>query len=268
MDPMTALALVTAGTGVLNYLSGQEQSDAISEASAKEAQAQANALALQERMYDEGIERQAPWLAAGQNALAGMQDYQFSPYAPVQFGEVDVTQDPGYQFRMEQGQQALERAQAGQPGGALSGRALKEAMRYNQGLASQEYGQAYGRSVDEYNRGVGEQNRAYGMQSDAFNRLASLAGVGQTAIQGQQNLSSQYGQNVGNLMLQQGQGAGQAALAQGGVQAGMYSNLANTAMQGANLYQQQNALNRLYPQQQTGQYSLYDQAMYANYPTP
>jgi hypothetical protein len=252
------LPAAIATSGVLNYLSGQEQSGAISEASAEEAQAQANALALQERMYDEGIERQAPWLAAGQNALADLTQFQGPEYSPL---SVNLESDPGYQFRMEQGQQALERAQAGQPGGALSGRALKEAMRYNQGLASQEYGQAYGRAERER-----ETERAYG--SDAFNRLASLAGVGQTAMQGQQNLASQYGQNVGNLMLQQGQGAGQAALAQGGVQAGMYNNLANTAMQGANLYQQQNALNRLYPEQQTGQYSLYDQAMYANYPTP
>jgi hypothetical protein len=63
--------------------------------------------------------------------------------------------DPGYQFRLDQGNKALERATAAR-GGLGSGKYLKDAMSYNQGQASQEYG-------------------------NSFNRLMALAGMGQTA---------------------------------------------------------------------------------------
>lgn len=46
---------------------------------------------------------------------------------------------PGYKFQLEQGQSALERSQAAR-GGLLSGRAMKEAMSFGQGLASNAYG--------------------------------------------------------------------------------------------------------------------------------
>lgn len=47
-------------------------------------------------------------------------------------------QDPGYQFRREQGEQAINRSAAAR-GGRLGGAALKELARYNSGLASQEF---------------------------------------------------------------------------------------------------------------------------------
>jgi hypothetical protein len=65
--------------------------------------------------------------------------------------------DPGYQWRVEKGENALTRAAAAR--GLLgSGKFLKDAMRFNQGEASQEFGNAY-------------------------NRLTNLAGLGQTATQ-------------------------------------------------------------------------------------
>lgn len=65
------------------------------------------------------------------------------------------TKDPGYQFRLDQGNQALTRAAAAS-GTLGSGKYLKDAMTYNQGQASQEFGNSY-------------------------NRLMGLAGMGQTA---------------------------------------------------------------------------------------
>lgn len=55
-------------------------------------------------------------------------------------GDMEQYQEsPGYQFQLEQGQQALERSQAAR-GGLMSGRAAKESMRFGQGLASQDFG--------------------------------------------------------------------------------------------------------------------------------
>jgi len=86
------------------------------------------------------------------------------------FSPGDLTKDPGYQFRLQQGQQALERSQAAR-GGMQSGAALKAAQEYGQGLADQTYGEAYQRWLQ------GQQN-TYGM-------LSGTAGRGQQAAQQQ-----------------------------------------------------------------------------------
>jgi len=76
---------------------------------------------------------------------------------------VDVTQDPGYQFRMRQGEQALQRQQSA-GGRSMSGAALKEMGRYSQGLASQEYGAAY--------------NRASSLRGERLSMLGQLGQMG------------------------------------------------------------------------------------------
>jgi hypothetical protein len=66
-----------------------------------------------------------------------------------------VMNDPGYQFRLQQGQKALERSAAAR--GALNtGGTLANTMDYSQGLASQEYQNAYNRALGEYQMGYGQ----------------------------------------------------------------------------------------------------------------
>lgn len=88
-----------------------------------------------------------------------------------------IQADPGYNFRLQQGQQALDR-QAAAGGRLFSGAQIKAGARYNQDYASNEFGNAY-------------------------NRLASLAGLQQTStgqINNQlQNLGTQTGQALGNI---------------------------------------------------------------------
>ena len=61
------------------------------------------------------------------------------------FKPPDVTDDPGYQFRLRQGQEALD-ASAAARGGLGSGAQQKALLEYGQDLGSQEYQAAYGRS--------------------------------------------------------------------------------------------------------------------------
>lgn len=96
----------------------------------------------------------------------------------------DVTQIPGYQFRFDQGINALNNSLAA-GGDRFSGRAMKAAQRFGQGIASQEYGQH-------------------------FNRLAGLAGTGQTAVGQSGTAGMQAAGNIGNAMM-----AGGRAQAQG-----------------------------------------------------
>ena len=77
----------------------------------------------------------------------------------------DVTQDPGYQFGMQQGQTALNN-QLGARGMRNSGAALKAASRFGTDYATTKYDQAFNRQVAN--------------RSAQLNPLQSLAGLGQT----------------------------------------------------------------------------------------
>lgn len=91
---------------------------------------------------------------------------------------------PGFRFRRSEGEKALVRSQAAR-GGLLSGRAVKEALRYNQDFASNEFGNFIKRifSLSEQGRGAAAQSASAGM--GAANSIASLlANTGQAQAQG------------------------------------------------------------------------------------
>lgn len=86
--------------------------------------------------------------------------------------------DPGFQFRLDKAQQALERSQAAR-GGGLGGGAAKELNREIQGVASGEFGSAF--------------NRFETQNNDRFSRLNALAGRGfQASDESGQNLIGGY----------------------------------------------------------------------------
>lgn len=100
-------------------------------------------------------------------------------FGPEQF---KAGMDPGYQWRLQQGAQGvMNTAAAGS--GALSGPALKALMEYNQGAASQEYGAAF--------------NRFQTQQGNIFQRLTSMASMGQNAAAGVGNQAVSTGGNIG-----------------------------------------------------------------------
>jgi hypothetical protein len=159
---------------------GSAQAAAASRAADLQYQQFRDIAALQEPFRQVGI-RALPQLEAQRNMMPGA----FT-------GKVDLTQDPGYAFRFSEGQKALDRSAAVRSG-AMSGSALKNAVRFGQDYGSQEYQNAYNRALTGYNADVARETTGY-------NRLATLAGYGPTAT-GQigaagQNMAS----NVGNLM--------------------------------------------------------------------
>ena len=122
------------------------------------------------------------------------------------FSMADYQQDPGYQFRLQEGLKQLGRQSAAR-GGALSGATLRGVQGYSQGLASQEYGNAYQRFMEQ------QQNR--------YNMLAGQQGVGYRAGGDLANLSTNYGANMANIAM--GQGAVDAA--QTAAKYGMYGDI-------------------------------------------
>jgi len=141
--------------------------DAAKDAGRSQAAAAAAAIAEQRRQYDQNRTDLAPYRQAGSTAIgqlsAGTADgADFNR----DFTMADFVKDPGYQFRMDEGARAID-AGASARGGVLSGRAGKELQRYGQDYASGEYSTAY--------------NRFNADRNTRFNRLASVAGIGQTA---------------------------------------------------------------------------------------
>ena len=166
-------------------------SSAAKSAAATSAASADKATELQQKIYEESVARQQPFLQTGTeffNRLAALQ--RGGPEAQQQF----LQMDPGYGFRLSEGLKAMERGAAAR-GGLMSGAALKAGQRYGQDLASQEYGAAY-------------------------NRLANLANVGPQAAGVMSNLGQNYATNVGNIYQQQGQTAANAALARGSAYSG------------------------------------------------
>lgn len=138
---------------------------------------------------------------------AMMADPSFgSAFKPIDAG--DVMNEPGYQFGLQQGQTALDRKIAAM-GGRVSGQALKAASRYNSDYATTRYGQAYDRNNQE--------------RQTKLNRIAELAGIGQTAV-GQTTQAGQNSTNaISQLLSSQGDATGAARMAQGNI----WGNVAN-----------------------------------------
>jgi hypothetical protein len=170
-------------------------------ASKTQAAAAGQAADVQQQQFEQTREDQAPYREAGYNALAQMQRTAGNVPGAFKFGAGDYQADPGYAFRLSEGQKTLDR-QAAARGGLISGGALRAAQRYGQEMGSQEFGNAYNRALTGYNTDVARENQLY-------NRQAGLAGIGQTSTNLVGQAGQNYATNVGNLMT--GAGAAQAA---------------------------------------------------------
>ena len=191
---MTWVATAIVGSAVVGASASRS-------ASKTQAAAAGQAADVQQQQYEQTRADQAPYREAGYNALAELQRTAGNVPAAFKFGAGDYQADPGYAFRLSEGQKTLDR-QAAARGGLISGGALKAAQRYGQDMGSQEYQAAYNRALTGYNTDVARENQLY-------NRQAGLAGIGQTATNLVGTAGQNYATNVGNLMT--GAGAAQAA---------------------------------------------------------
>ena len=153
-----------------NLLSGYMASDAAGDAARMQRNAGRESNALMKSMYDQQRADQMPYMQAGYSALGQIQNLLKSPDA--------ITQDPSYQFGLNQGTNALNR-NAAATGTMYSGQQGKALQRYGQDYAGTKLGEAY-------------------------NRLASIAGLGQVSTNQAGAQAGQYGANVGNTLQQMG----------------------------------------------------------------
>lgn len=207
-------------TAIIGGLAGAAIGGSAARSAAKtQAKAANNATALQREMFERTNEQQAPYRQAGYTALQDLLGMRLNDVTP---GPESVMNEPGYQFGMREGMRGIENSAAAR-GMGLSGAALRAASRFNSDYAGTRYNDAFNRS-----------QAAFG---NRWNRLASLAGIGQTA--NQQTASA--GQNFANQAGQNMMGAANAQAAAGMARGNIYgSALNNFISQGnrANWWQQ------------------------------
>lgn len=206
-----AISLIGAGAGLLG---GVMSANAAGSAARAQRAAAGQAEATQRYMYDQTRLDQAPYRDVGYAALdalrarmgltipnpslmpePGSSNEQRTPAsaqitaaspnkgAPwttnAQFSPEQLLQeDPGYQFRLGEGIKALSRSAAA-GSGQLSGATQKALARYGQDYASNEF-------------------------QNSWNRLSSLAGIGQNATNAVGAAGNAFANNTSNLQTQAG----------------------------------------------------------------
>jgi hypothetical protein len=202
--------------------------------------------------YDESAGYYLPYYEAGMqdyNALrsgvnSGAYDVPYQQYnfrSAESYGQAPGTYqdkgfnfqaDPGYQFRQSEGQRAIEQSAAAR-GSQLSGATLKALAQYGQNMASQEYGQAYGRYAQDRAFGAGQSAEAYdrfaserafgasrenlqyqdylqqyqtsaAIAENRYNRQLGLANVGSQAASNLANIAQLRGNALAEYAIQQG----------------------------------------------------------------
>lgn len=192
MGVAAAIAGAAVVGGVTSVIAGNKAANAQKYAADQSA-------AVQQKIFDQTRADNAPWRNVGQSALyrlAGLSG--LSKDGKGNAGRPDYsafTASPGYQFRLDEGMKAIERSAAAR-GGLRSGATMKSLGDYAQGQASQEYG-------------------------NEWNRMAGLAGVGQTANSQNQQAGQAYASGVS-----------QAYTNAGNARASAYQNTGNAINQG------------------------------------
>jgi hypothetical protein len=213
-----ALPLAMVGSAGASLASGIIGAGAANKAANLQYNATQDALKTQQLEFQYAQNQLLPFVQTGQGAAnelgaltgistaTGMPDYS------------KFYNSPDFGFAQQQGNLGVSRYEAAN-GMNLSGGALKDIATFNSGLASQQYG-------------------------NYFNRLMSLATLGNSAASSGAQLASNAGNVMGNT--QMAGGANLASGVVGGANAwtSALSHFANAGVTGASLYNQQNQLSQ------------------------
>lgn len=214
-------------------VSGLIQSGSASDASKMQSQSSADAIAESRRQYDISRGDLSPWRATGGEAVDAL-GAKLGLHPGAGFGDLnkkftvgDFYDDPvsqlGLQFGLNEGTKGLNRM-AGARGMLNSGANVKALTRYGNDYAGSKAADSYSRFVND--------------QTNVYNRLAGVAGTGQTAASTTAQLGANNATNIGNIMTSAGNARGAASIAGGNALGGIFGNIGN-------YYGQQQTLDKL-----------------------
>lgn len=213
------LPAILAGTSIgANLLTANSTANAAKDAAKIQADATTHAAELQDattnkaldlnkQVYDTNLANAAPWLKQGTSAINELgtelglpgTDSSAPGYGALNspfpekfsFTADDLLKDPGYLTRMEASRQALERSASSK--GGLFTPGVQAAIDAKIGEAgSNEFGTAHDRQLNEF---LDRYNIFNTDQNTRYNRLAGVAGTGQTSVGQVQGAGSSYANN-------------------------------------------------------------------------
>jgi len=232
---MSGVATAIVGGAVIG---GVLTSQASKSAASTQADAANQATAAQQQALDRQLELQQPFVTSGTTAVnqlsamtqpGGAATKEFA-YAPFNYNQYT---DPGTQFRVQQGLNAMN-ATAAARGGLISGNALKAGQDYGQAQGSQEYGSAFNRYLQNY---ANAQNTFQMNRNNLLDPLKFLTNIGQAG-------ASNQAANVGSFGSSQAANITGAANATAAGQVGSANAISNAIGQGIGAYQLNNMINK------------------------
>ena len=189
MEPMTMMALAGGGgllSGGLSAWGANKGADAMADAIEQAVQLQQEQMRLAKQQF-------TPYARAGRESL-GQYQSNIGNQPTYQNTLANLVNDPGFQFRLQQGQETLENSAAAR-GNLLSGATLKDLQGYAQGMASQEGQAAFSRDMNTFNN---KQNQLANLMQQGFNASGQITGAGQAMTNNLANLAMQGGANQSN----------------------------------------------------------------------
>lgn len=192
-NPVVAIAASSVGSAAIG-------SRAASKASSAQQKSTEAGIASQERMLERQLAETAPFRELSLQQLNRLSELYGPGGAYVKTPTMEeLAIDPGFSFRMSEGEKALARMQAAR-GQYLGGGAIKAGTRFGQELASQEAQNAYARVMNQ--------------RAAVTNALLGIGGYG-PALAGQNvGAIGAAGGNISNLQMAGGQARASGYLGQ------------------------------------------------------
>lgn len=191
--------------------------DASRKAANTQADAANNASRLRWDQYQQTRSDLSPWMQGGNvalkdlNYLMGMGP-QHIPNAPGSYGQLtqpfgleQFHQSPSYQFNLQQGQQAIDKASAAR-GNFYAPQTLQDMAKFSQGLAGNDFNNAF----NQYNTS----------QNELFARFNQLSGAGQNAAAQLGGYGGAAAAGVGNNLMDAGNAQAAGTMGQANAIAG------------------------------------------------
>lgn len=194
---------VVAGAVITGVMTQNAQENAAETAAEAQTQASRGSIDEQRRQFEAVKSLLEPYVSSGTNAIAGQRMLLGLAGPDAQKEAIaGLESSPQFQSLVKQGENAiLQNASA--TGGLRGGNIQATLTQFRPQLLSQ-------------------------LVESQFNKLGTLAGLGQASAAGQAAAAQQTGSNIGNALMAQGQAAAGSALAQGQAQANMWGTVGSS----------------------------------------
>lgn len=209
------------GDVLVDTFTSRNERRAIDKASKKQAEGMDRATDLQREMYQQNRADMMPWMDSSKKYLGQMGGLMDQGYFNMPEQDLEgpafnfnMEMDPGYQFRMDQAMDTLKKSPSFSANRRTTG-TMAGLMDRASGIASDEYGRAFGRQYEMYSDDYQRRGNAYNRKAtelgNQFNRISGMGGMG--AAQQMAGMGQNYASGMGNLYMQQGRNASNAIMA-------------------------------------------------------